>query len=203
MKTGLNTRRGNRGDQCRAPEFDLKKEYENFMQKISEKGYELECSQERFNELYTNPQTSSIDEKSLIEAKGGLQGEAQGMYKNLRRPSNKDVDLDFEIDSSKGYTHVDYKTPIDFDDLAEKKGIYISNFPSLETVAFNMGKESVDQKERFIGLDKGPKSRDDVLHLYNFKNIRNNAEKPFLVQAVLNGAEQAGYTDGILFLNYE
>ena len=36
-----------------------------------------------------------------------------------------------------------------------------------------------------------------------FKNIRNNAEKPFLVQAVLNGAEQAGYTDGILFLNYE
>jgi len=39
--------------------------------------------------------------------------------------------------------------------------------------------------------------------IINFKNIRNNAEKPFLVQAVLNGAEQAGYTDGILFLNYE
>lgn len=61
----------------------------------------------------------------------------------------------------------------------------------------------IDQKERFIGLDKGPKSRDDVLHLYNFKDIRNNAKKPFLVQAVLNGAEQAGYTDGIRFLNYE
>ena len=28
-------------------------------------------------------------------------------------------------------------------------------------------------------------------------------QKAFLVQAVLNGAEQAGYTDGILFLNYE
>ena len=60
-----------------------------------------------------------------------------------------------------------------------------------------------DQKERFIRLDKGLKSREDVLDLYNFKNIRNNAEKPFLVQAVLNGAEQAGYNDGILFLNYE
>ena len=66
-----------------------------------------------------------------------------------------------------------------------------------------MGKDSVFQKERFIGFNKGPESRDDVLHLYNFKNMRNNAEKPFLVQAVLNGAEQAGYTDGILFLNYE
>ena len=66
-----------------------------------------------------------------------------------------------------------------------------------------MGKGSVDQKERFIGVEKGPKCRADVLHLYNFKNIRNNAEKPFLVQAVLNGAEQASYTHGILFLNYE
>ena len=110
VDTGLNARRGNRGDQCPAPEFDMKKQYENFMQEMSEKGYELECSQERFNELSTNPQTGSPDEKSLIEAKGGLQGEAQGMYKNIRRPSNKAVDLDFEIDSSKGYTHVDYKT---------------------------------------------------------------------------------------------
>ena len=65
-----------------------------------------------------------------------------------------------------------------------------------------MGKDSVDQKQRFIGINKGTKSRNDVLHLYNFKNIRNNVEKPFLVQAVINGAEQAGYTDDILFLNY-
>lgn len=139
VDTGLNARRGNRGDQCPAPEFDMKKQYKNFMQEISEKGYTLECSQERFNELSTNLQTGAIDEKSLIEAKGGLQGEAQGMYTNLRRPTNKAVDLDFEINSSKGYTHVDYKTPIDFQDLADKKKIDVSNFPSLETVAYNMG----------------------------------------------------------------
>jgi hypothetical protein len=41
---GLNAQRGNRGDQCPAPEFDMKKEYGNFIQEISEKGYELECS---------------------------------------------------------------------------------------------------------------------------------------------------------------
>ena len=66
-----------------------------------------------------------------------------------------------------------------------------------------MGKDSVAQKGKFIGVDRGPKSKDDVVHLYNFQNIRNNAEKPLLVQAVLNGAEQAGYMDGILFLNYQ
>ena len=33
--------------------------------------------------------------------------------------------------------------------------------------------------------------------------IRNNAEKPFLVQAVLNGAEDAGCGDNIAFINFE
>ena len=40
-------------------------------------------------------------------------------------------------------------------------------------------------------------------YLYDFENIRNKAETPLLMQAVLNGAEQAGYMDGIIFLNYE
>jgi hypothetical protein len=41
------------------------------------------------------------------------------------------------------------------------------------------------------------------VHLYNFENLRNRTETPLLMQAVLNGAEQAGYMDGIIFLNYE
>ena len=150
VETNLNAQRGNRSDQCSVPELDMKKEYENFTQEILEKGYELDCSQERFNELSTNPQTNAIDEKSLIEAKGALQGEVEGMYTNIRRPTNKAVDLDFEIDSSKGYTHVDFKTPIDFEDLADKKGIDVSNFPSLETVAYNMGKKIPRQKKRVL-----------------------------------------------------
>ena len=203
VDTGLNARRGNRGDQCPAPEFDMKKQYENFMQEMSEKGYELECSQERFNELSTNPQTGSPDEKSLIEAKGGLQGEAEGMYTNIRRPSNKAVDLDFEIDSSKGYTYVDYKTPIDFQDLVDKKGIDISNFPSLETVAYNMGKKIPPQKEEFCGLPGGPKSPDNVLHVVNLDLIRDSNQKQNMIDRVLKGAEdKSDNTVGIYFLNY-
>nr|QUS63749.1 hypothetical protein [Haslea silbo] len=178
--------------------------YQNFISEINDKGYQGNISEDRFLELSTNPQTGLFDEKSIFEAEGGLQGEVEGLYSNLRRTNNPKVDLDFEATSVQtGQTiFVDHKGMIDFASLADK-GIDTSGFPTHESVAFNMGKDSVDQKERFIGLDKGPKSRDDVLHLYNFKKMRNNAEKPFLVQAVLNGAEQAGYTDGIRFLNYE
>lgn len=52
-------------------------------------------------------------------------------------------------------------------------------------------------------MGKGPASMEEVVHLYNFENIRNRTETPLLIQAVLNGAEQVGYMDGIIFLNYE
>lgn len=120
------------------------------MQEMSEKGQKLECSQKIFNELSTNSQTNIIDEKSWINAKRGLQGQAQGMYKNIRRPSNKSVDLDCDIDSSKDYTHVNYKTLIDFQDSTENKGIDLSNFPSLETIIYNMGKTISTQKNSFV-----------------------------------------------------
>jgi hypothetical protein len=171
---------------------------------MTDKGYDVNISEDRFLELSRNPQTGKFDEKSIFEAEGGLQGEAQGIYKNLRRPENLDVDLDFqaELVESGKTIFVDHKGMIDFGSLLDK-GVDISGFPSHESVAFNMGKDSVEQKKRFVGFDQGPTSISDVVHLYNFKNIRNTAEKPLLMQAVLNGAEQEGYTDGIIFLNYK
>ena len=125
------------------------------------------------------------------------------MYTNIRRPSNKAVDLDFEIDSSKGYTHVDYKTPIDFQDWADKKGIDVSNFPSLETVAYNMGKKITTQKEEFCGLPHGPKSSENVLHVVNLDLIRDSNQKQNMIDSVLKGAgDKSDNTVGIYFLNY-
>jgi len=66
-----------------------------------------------------------------------------------------------------------------------------------------MGQDIPGQKERFIGLSQGPKSVNEVFHLVNFENIRNPLEKPSLVSAVLNGAEDAGYAENIAFINYE
>ena len=91
---------------------------------------------------------------------------------------------------------------IDFQTLLDK-GTDIRNFPNHQTVAYNMGKKSVSQKKWFIGIDQGPASIEEVIHLYNFENIKNKTETPILMQAVLNSAEDAGYTDGIIFLNYE
>lgn len=178
--------------------------YQTFISEMNDRTCQINISEDRFVKLSKNPQTGKFDEKSIFEAEGGLQGEIDGLYSNLQRPNNPKVDLDFQATSARtGETiFIDHKGMIDFSSLIDK-GKNISSFPNHENVAFNMGKKSVEQKKRFIGLNEGPKSKKDVIHLYNFKNIRNNAEKPFLVQAVLNGAEQAGYTEGILFLNYE
>ena len=97
---------------------------------------------------------------------------------------------------------IDHKGMIDFGSLSAK-GIDISDFPSPESVAFNMGKKSIEQKKRFVGLGKGPASMEEVVHLYNFEKIRNRDEVPFLMQAVFNGAESKNYTNGVIFLNYE
>lgn len=178
--------------------------HQDFMSKMNKKGYEVNIPEDRFLELSTNPQTGKFDEKSIFEAEGGLELEANGRVKNLRRPGNSKVDLDFVAERvGSGETiFIDHKGMIDFGSLSEK-GIDISGFPSHESVAFNMGKDSVTQKGTFIGMDQGPAPLEEVVHLYNFKEIRNRNETPVLMQAVLNGAEQAGYMDGIIFLNYE
>lgn len=126
------------------------------------------------------------------------------MVNNLRRPDNPKVKLDFvaKLVGLGETIFIDHKEMIDFGSLSDKE-IDIASYPSHESVAFNMGKNSVKQKGRFIGMDQGPTSMGEVVHFYNFENIRNRTETPLLMQAVLNRAEQAGYMDGIIFLNYE
>lgn len=60
--------------------------YQNFISEIT--GYQGNISEDRFLELSTNPQTGVFDEKLIFEAEGGLQGEFEGLYSNLRRTNN-------------------------------------------------------------------------------------------------------------------
>lgn len=100
---------------------------------------------------------------------------------------------------------------VDFNRSAEKKGIEVGYFPSHETVAFNIGKDSIEQKGKYIPKDREGTpicipgfscSVSDVIHLFNLNNMTDPAEIPGLKQAILNGAEAAGHTgtDGILVL---
>lgn len=65
----MNARRGNRGDPCPAPEFNMEKEYRMFMEYIAQKGIEVEFNQQRFNELSLNQERGRLYKKSIIEAK--------------------------------------------------------------------------------------------------------------------------------------
>ena len=145
------------------------------MLKMTKKGYEIvNIAEERFIELFTNPQTGIFDQKSIFETEGGLELEVKSIIKNLRRGDNAKVDIDFkaELVISGETVFIDHKGMINFGSLTNQK-IDISTFPSHKNVAFKMGKDSVAQKMRFIGMDKGLTSMKDVLHLYNFENIRN------------------------------
>lgn len=69
------------------------------MSKITKKGYEVNVSEDRFLELSTNSQTGKFNKKSIFETQGSLELEANGIVKNLRRPDNPKVDLDFVAES--------------------------------------------------------------------------------------------------------
>lgn len=75
--TKVDARRGNREDHCPVPKFNMEAEYIRFMKDMTQKGIEVECNQERFNDLSVNQETGEIDGKSIFEAKGGLQGNVQ------------------------------------------------------------------------------------------------------------------------------
>ena len=78
------------------------------------------------------------------------------MYKDLHRPANPDVRLDFEAIDIKTLKRifVDHKGMIDFQRLADE-GKDISKFPSHVTVAYRMRQDIPSQKERFVGLPQG------------------------------------------------
>lgn len=54
-----------------SPKFNMEQEYQKFIKEMDR------CSQERFNKLCTNQQTGKIDEKSIVETRGGLQANVQ------------------------------------------------------------------------------------------------------------------------------
>lgn len=126
---------------------EVMEEYRDFMSRMKENNYEINVSEDRFLELSINQQTGRYDKKSVFEAKGCLELEASGIVKNLRRPDNPEVDLDFVAERvGSGETiFLDHKEMIDFASLADK-GKDICTFPSHESVAFNMGKRVYNRK---------------------------------------------------------
>lgn len=71
---------------------------------------------------------------------------------------------------------------------------------TLQEMAYNMGKSLVKQKERFCGLEQGPESSENVLHIIDMAYVPSH-EKEIVKEYCLKGAKEAGSSEGIKFLN--
>lgn len=121
-----------------------------------------------------------------------------------QRPSNPDVDIDFEAEGVGIYleiTHADAKTPISLQKL-KRQGKAVSGPSSYRSAVFSMGKKLVRQKARFVGLEGGPRGPENVLHIIDLRKIENCQDKLEVVQGVYEGVELAGSTENIHFINF-
>jgi hypothetical protein len=67
-------------------------------------------------------------------------------------------------------------------------------------MAYGMVKKIVRQKTRFVGLEDGPVSAENVGHIVDLCYVPKN-EKSIVKQNILKGARDTGSDSGIIFLN--
>ena len=70
---------------------------------------------------------------------------------------------------------------------------------TLREMAYDLGEAISDQKKRFCGLEQGPRSKKNVLHIVDLCYVPTD-EKQIVKELCLKGA---GSSKGILFLNTE
>jgi hypothetical protein len=63
-----------------------------------------------------------------------------------------------------------------------------------------MGQKIVKQKHRFVGLEDGPVSPENVGHIVDFCYVPDN-EKAIVKENILKGARNKDNENGITFLN--
>jgi len=69
------------------------------------------------------------------------------------------VDLDYVVEGPHPFTHFDVKQPVGSEILELQ-----NQTDSLEQSAYNIGRKVVVQKKRFVGIENGPASAENVSH---------------------------------------
>jgi hypothetical protein len=88
---------------------------------------------------------------TVDEARTALHAEIEGLIDNVQWIEQlicKSVDLDFKVDGPVPYTHIDTKHPVG-SEILRKQGQTID----IKIMAYRMGNEIIDQKERFCGFE--------------------------------------------------
>ena len=151
----------------------------------------------RFQLLSQDPNAKRkvYHKKTVDETRSAIQAEIEGVIKDAQRipkPYCHRVDLDFVISGPFPYTHLDFKHPVGSAILKKQNSPF-----TLEEMAYNMGESILKQKERFCGLEHGPETRDNTLHIVDLCYV-SKKEKEIVIEFCIKGA---GSSDGIKFLN--
>lgn len=180
----------------------LSQEYTEYQQKfnsppLSKRFDTKNYDREKFKELAKDPRANKevFHKTTCDEARTALQSGMEGIVDNSQRiekPICKSVDLDFKVDGPALYTHMDVKHPVGSEILRKQNSPY-----TLQEMANNMGGSIVKQKERFCGLQQGPESSENVLHIIDLAYVSSH-EKEIVKEYCLKGA---GSSEGIKFLN--
>ena len=140
-------------------------------------------------------QQDQVPQSHLVEARSALQAEIMGIIEDVERipqPYCKSVDLDFRISGPAPYSHLDMKHPIGSLILKKQNSPY-----TLQESSLNLGKSIIKQKKRFCGLEQGPISSRNVLHIVDLCYVPKN-QKEIVRDLCIKGA---GSPEGILFIN--
>ena len=183
----------------------LSQEYREYQQKfnsppLSKRFDTKKYDEKNFKGLAKDPKAKKevFHKTTVDEARTAIYAEIEGIVDNPQRieqPICKSVDLDFEIDGPAPFTHMDTKHPVGSEILVKQ------NSPdTLQEMAYNMGKSLVKQKERFCGLEQGPESSENVLHIIDMAYVPSH-EKEIVKEYCLKGAKETGSSEGIKFLN--
>ena len=145
--------------------------------------------------------TSEImeNEKDVEVLKTNLKPSFWRTLKTILRQNKKVVLLQFLFGPQKLDSFTDAGMRKEFESLKEKMEKKIQIIYD----QVNSLQDRISDLETKLTFEENSKSANEVLHLVNFDKIRNSLEKPSLVSAVLNGAEDAGCGDNIAFINFE
>ena len=157
-----------------------------------------QCPSSKFNQLAYDSGRNKHTRISIDEARAVVQAELQNVVIEPTRGNQLEarrVDLDFKVQGPHPWTHVDIKQPIGSKSLMKQ-----AQTISLEDMAYKIGQKIVAQKHRFVGLENGPVSSENVGHIVDLCYVPSS-EKAIVKQNVLQGAVDKGSDAGIVFLN--
>ena len=165
---------------------------------LSERFDTTDYDRVKFLELAKDPNAKKpiFHKKTVDEARAAVQSEMERHIENPQRlepPFSKSVDLDCAVDGPLPYTHVDFKHPVGSEILEKQQ-----SSDNLETMAYNIGKKSVKQKEAFCGLKQGPETSENVLHVVDLAYVPSH-EKDICKDYCGKGSEDSGDFEGTLF----